>query len=211
MLAQQSANRRLEEIEDQAETEAAPGDAPNLWAESWLGRPTPSSRENLYPLRERNQAIEVVDAPPHQSLPPANSLCDKRTSVLITERIFGGDNHSGTSARTPIQRIDLRQSIVRSDVLLQRWTDRQDTTARTDPEQLRQPVQKLSQNQPDRASYVSWDSEPGAANVLETKLLEAEVVLREKERGSVKCSRRKPSGAWEENQPTRSSRTGKTQ
>jgi uncharacterized protein involved in type VI secretion and phage assembly len=83
MLAQQSANRRLEEIEDQAETEAAPGDAPNLWAESWLGRPTPSSRENPYPLRERNQAIEVVDAPPHQSLPPANSLCDKRTSVLI--------------------------------------------------------------------------------------------------------------------------------
>jgi hypothetical protein len=40
----------------------------------------------------------------------------------------------------------------------------------------------------------SWDSEPGAANVLETKLLEAEVVLREKERGSIKCSRRKPSG-----------------
>jgi hypothetical protein len=34
MLAQQSANRRLEEIEDQAETEAAPDDAPNLWAES---------------------------------------------------------------------------------------------------------------------------------------------------------------------------------
>jgi hypothetical protein len=52
----------------------------------------------------------------------------------------------------------------------------------TDLEQLYQPVQKLSQNEPDRASYVSWDSEPGAANVLETKLLEAQVVLREKER-----------------------------
>src|SRR2546423_1537524 len=96
-LAQQSANHRLEELEDQVMDDVA---GENYIASADLSWPLPasSSSANVVIRSSGNRSPAMNDAMIPDKSPKLTSLEAKRTSVLLNECLFEGE-HSFESVR----------------------------------------------------------------------------------------------------------------
>jgi hypothetical protein len=125
-LAQQSANHRLEELEDQAMGEPA--------SEDDYGDPlNPSSPLPVSPIsadaanrRQRNGSI-VIDGINNSKSPTSTPLQAKRTSVLLNECLFDGEKSAESTRRRTLWPLDRRQSLFQTDKLLKRLIEQAET------------------------------------------------------------------------------------
>jgi hypothetical protein len=129
LLALQSVNEELEELEDAYEAEISPDEGPP--SSDWPGAeltglvtgydPSIRRQRNRYSLLPNSLALNqsCVD----------NSMAGQRTSVLLNAHICALDTLV-LSSRTSITSVaDKRQSIQESNVLLQAWTNQIDLLA----------------------------------------------------------------------------------
>lgn len=156
-LAQQSANRRLEELEEDATNDAIPDETSDT---SWDPVPTSSdlaSPPDTRARHKRNRSSTIIDAAVYNHSPIVTNLNVKRTSVLLNEHLFDEQLAWGST-----QLMDHRQSVLYSDHLLSRWTNHDGL------HEIGEEIQQTSQDDEsgtiDRASYVSIDTYSGSDN-----------------------------------------------
>lgn len=199
LLIQQCANRRLEELEDEAASDAVSGNIMDLGPNYMLPPPIvePRSPQTSKTYTVKRKSIGTSNVATEKALPSLASVNVKRTSVLINQRVFEVNGDSTASNWTPTKGINLHQAAVHSDALLQKWTDRAHPKSPTAPEHADQTILESSQSEPDRASYISWDSEPVSFDMANAELVKAKGLLQEavKEQQMLKEEARR---AWEE-------------
>ena len=111
-LAQQSANYRLEELEDQAINESSPEADSNASTDSLLPLPVSSSSANAASRHRRNRSSAMIDAVIYEGSPTSASLETKRTSVLLNQCLFEGDHSFEPITRKSVWPLDRRQSLL---------------------------------------------------------------------------------------------------
>ena len=198
ILTQQCANRRLEEAEDEAAGNSVSGDIIDSGPKHALAplAPEPHLPHTATLYRVKRKSLGVFNIATEMALPPLDSTDEKRTSVWINERVFDDRQDSATLKRTPTQKIDLHQAVVRSDSLLRRWTYRGQPKSMT-PEDEKQAILRNPQSEPDRASYISWDSEPASLRLPDAEVVRAQDILRYVTREQ-QINRDEAKRAWEE-------------
>lgn len=207
LFAQQCANVRLQELEEEAAVETVTGD---------LMRPDPVDDGIESPSRRASQHKPQTFRVKHKSMSGAHVATDKalpspdinrkRISRLISERAFGAGAHNQTSKSSPAtERIGLHQATTHIDDLLRRWTDASSPEMSTYPLRVGQSLDENLQSEPDRASYISWDSQPASLNMARAELratdqyicVNPEQSLRDVRRELV-VSKDEAKRAWEE-------------
>jgi hypothetical protein len=199
LLVQRCANRRLEELEDEAASDVVPGNITNPGPNHGLTPPIlePHSPETSKTSTVKSNYIGTSNVATEKALPSLGSVNERRTSILINQRVFEVGEDSTAPNWTPTKGINLHRAAVRSDALLQRWTDRAHPKSPTAPEHANQTILESSESEPDRASYISWDSEPASLDMTNVELAKAKALLQEaiKEQQVLKEEARR---AWEE-------------
>jgi hypothetical protein len=156
-LAQQSANHRLEELEDQAINESAP-EADSTDAS--LPLPVSSSSANAASRHRRNRSSPMIDAIIYEGPPTLASLETKRTSVLLNQCLFEGDHSFEPTTRKSLWPLDRHQSLLHSDDLLRIWTEQTDVVPHREHDLDLQPAQEQLLFEPTPKSYLSSSSSP---------------------------------------------------
>lgn len=156
-LAQQSANHRLEELEDQAINESSLEVDSNAPTDSSLPLPVPSSSANAASRHRRNRSSPMIDAIIYEGSSTSASLETKRTSVLLNQCLFEGDHSFEPTTRKSLWPLDRRQSLLHSDYLLRRWTEQIDVG---EHDLDLQPAQEQLLFEPTPRSYLSPSSGP---------------------------------------------------
>lgn len=112
-LAQQSANHRLEELEDQAIDDPALEDD---YTDPVNSSPLPASpiSANAAGCHQRNGSC-IIDEINDAKSPTLTSLKAKRTSVLIHECLFDGEKAAESMSRRTLWPLDRRQSLFQTD------------------------------------------------------------------------------------------------
>ena len=159
-LAQQSANHRLEELEDQAINESSSEVDSNSSTDLLLPPSVPSSSANAASLRRGNRSSAMIDAIIYEGSPTSASLETKRTSVLLNQCLFEGDHSFEPIMRKSLWPLDRHQSLLHSDYLLRRWTEQIDVVPRHEHDLNLQPAQEQLLFEPTPKSYLSSSSEP---------------------------------------------------
>jgi hypothetical protein len=162
-LAQQSANHRLEELEDQAINEDTSGEDSTALLHSLSPSPSSPLSPATFARHKRNRSSTVIDAVVSRSI-ISTSSADKRTSILLNECVFETDRSFSTVGRGPPGTFDPRQSIVYSEALLRRWTKHLDSTPIADSNVVHQPLQIGSSIEPVLQSGYSLDTEVDSKN-----------------------------------------------
>jgi hypothetical protein len=148
-LAQQSANHRLEELEDQAISNESSSEADsNTLTDSSLPFPVSSSSANAANYHRRNGS------------PTSASLETKRTSVLLNQCLFERDHSLEPITHKSLWPLDRRQSLLHSDDLLRRWTEQIDVIPHREHDLDLQPAQEQLHFPPIPKSYLSSSSGP---------------------------------------------------
>ena len=155
-LAQQSANHRLEELEDQAINESPELDS-NASTDSSLPLPVPPSSANAASRHKRNRSSTMIDAIIYEGSPTSISFETKRTSVLLNQCLFEGDHSFEPTTRKSLWPLDRRQSLLHSDYLLQRWAEQIDVGEHNLD---LQPAQEQLLFEPTPESYLSSSGGP---------------------------------------------------
>ena len=159
-LAQQSANYRLEELEDQAINESSPEADSNASTDSLLPLPVSSSSANAASRHRRNRSSAMIDAVIYEGSPTSASLETKRTSVLLNQCLLEGDHSFEQVTRKSLWPLDRRQSLLHSDDLLRRWTEQIDVDPRREHDLDLQPAQEKLLFEPTLKSYPSSSNGP---------------------------------------------------
>ena len=159
-LAQQSANHRLEELEDQALNESSPEVDSHTSTDSSLPLPVPSSPANTASRHRRNRSSAMIDAIIYEGSPISASLETKRTSVLLNQCLFEGDHSFEPTTRKSLWPLDRRQSLLRSDYLLRRWVEQIDVVPRREHDLDLQPGQEQLLVEQTSKPYLSSSSGP---------------------------------------------------
>jgi hypothetical protein len=159
-LAQQSANYRLEELEDQAINESSPEADSNASTDSLLPLPVSSSSANAASRHRRNRSSAMIDAVIYEGSPTSASLETKRTSVLLNQCLLEGDHSFEQVTRKSLWPLDRRQSLLHSDDLLRRWTEQIDVDPRREHDLDLQPAQEQLLFEPTLKSYPSSSNGP---------------------------------------------------
>jgi hypothetical protein len=149
LLAQQSANHRLEELEDRAMDEETAGDDGTLPTDLLEPSPIPPSMSDIPARRMRNRSSVMVDSVIYPASITSNSIGDKRTSTLLNECIFETDRSFNSPRDGPLRPFDHRRSIVYSEALLRRWTTKIDFDPSREPDLGLRPS-------PERAPFQSY-------------------------------------------------------
>ena len=159
-LAQQSANYRLEELEDRAiNDDTSPEDSmlsPNSLSPSPSSPPSPDT----FARHRRNRSSTMIDAVVYPAF--STSSVDKRTSVLLNECVFETDRSFDLARQGRPRTFDRRQSLVYSEALLRRWTKQLDSIPTTGLHTAHGPLQRESSIEPILESRYSLDSEAGS-------------------------------------------------
>jgi hypothetical protein len=159
-LAQQSANHRLEELEDQAINESSPEVDSHASTDSSLPLPVPSSSANAASRHRRNRSSAMIDTIIYEGPPTPASLETKRTSVLLNQCLFEGDHSFEPTTRKSLWPLDRRQSLLHSDYLLRRWAEQIDVVPRREHELDLQPAQEQVLFEQAPKPYLSSSSGP---------------------------------------------------
>lgn len=163
-LAQQSANHRLEELEDQAINEDTSGEDSTALLHSLSPSPSSPLSPATFARHKRNRSSTMIDAVVYPASIISTFPADKRTSILLNECVFETDRTFSTVGRGPPGTFDHRQSIVYSEALLRRWTKHLDSTPIADSDVVHQPLQIESSIEPVLESGYSLDTEVDSEN-----------------------------------------------
>jgi Ras association (RalGDS/AF-6) domain len=155
LLAQQSANHRLEELEDRAMNEETAGDDGTLPTDFLEPSPIPPSMSDIPAHHKRNRSSVMVDSVVYPASITSNSTEDKRTSTLLNECIFETDRSFNSPRDGPLRPLDHRQSIVYSEALLRRWTTKIDFDPSGEPDLGVRPSPEQPPFQSYREPYLS--------------------------------------------------------
>src|ERR1700744_2646049 len=90
-LAQQSANHRLEELEDQAINEDISGEDSTALLHSLPPSPSSPLSPATFAHRKGNRSSTMIDAVVYPASIISTSSADKRTSILLNECVFETD------------------------------------------------------------------------------------------------------------------------
>jgi hypothetical protein len=157
-LAQQSANHRLEELEDQAINESSSEVDSNASTDLLLPPSVLSSSANAASRHKRNRSPAMIDAIIYEGSPTSASLETKRTSVLLNQCLFEGDHPFEPITRRSLWPLDRRQPLLHSDYLLRRWAEQIDVVPRREHDLDFQPAQEQLLFEPIPKSYLSSSS-----------------------------------------------------
>lgn len=102
----------------------------------------------------------MIDTIIYEGSPTSASLETKRTSVLLNQCLFEGDHSFEPITRKSVWPLDRRQSLLHSDDLLRRWTERIDVVPRREHDLDLQPAQELLLFEPTPKPYRSSSSGP---------------------------------------------------
>jgi hypothetical protein len=95
-LAQQSANHRLEELEDQAINEDTSGEDSTALLHSLSPSPSSPLSPATFARHKRNRSSTMIDAVVYPASIISTSPADKRTSILLNECVFETDRTFST-------------------------------------------------------------------------------------------------------------------
>ena len=162
-LAQQSANHRLEELEDRAINEDMSGEDSTALPHSLSPSPSSPLSPATFARHKSNRSSTMIDAVVYPASIISTSSADKRTSILLNECVFETDRSFSTVGRGPPGTFDHRQSIVYSEALLRRWTKHLDSTTIADSDVVHQPLQ-IESIEPVLESRYSLDTKIDSEN-----------------------------------------------
>lgn len=168
-LAQQSANHRLEELEDRAINEDTAGEDSTVSPSSLPPSPPSPLSLGTSVRHRRNRSSAMIDAVVYPASIISTSSADQRTSVLLNECVFETDRSFTTVGRGAPRTFDQRQSIVYSEALLRRWTKQLGSTPAADPDVADQPPQNDPPIEPTLEPRDSLDPEANSEDGYEQR------------------------------------------
>ena len=174
-LAQQSANHRLEELEDRAINEDTSLEDFTVPPNSLSPSPSSPLSPDTFARHRRNRSSTMIDAVVYPAF--SASSADKRTSVLLNECVFETDRSFDPARQGHPHTFDRRQSLAYSEALLRRWTKQLESTPTIDLPIAHEPLQQESSLEPILESRYSLDTEaesepyPGPHNQIPRTLL----------------------------------------
>jgi hypothetical protein len=168
-LAQQNANHRLEELEDQTMDESSSGEDYTSSTDSSLPIPASFSSADAASRNRRNRSSAMIDAIIYDTSPTSTAVEAKRTSVLLNECLFEGEHSFESIRRKTLWPLDRRQSLLLSDDLLRRWTERIDVAPGRAYDLHLKSSEKALLFEPNQESYFSPGSGPDSGTDVEIR------------------------------------------